>query len=267
MLIYYIVFAIFGLCLGSFANVLIARLPKGQNIAFPASHCPKCKNTLKFYHNIPLISYFALGGKCAFCKSKISLEYPLIEALGAVLGFFAFYLSIKNTLEPVTNAVLISAAFLTLCFVFLLALSAIDFKYNAVPESLLIFAYIFAIIATFSSFEALFSYESPLCISLIFMGAIFIIKSALSAWMNRKKSGEIIESMGEADVIIFGIIGALCGVKLGFYAIMLACVLQFILHFILLKKSKEAPFIPALFMGLLGILAAHNLGILNVLDL
>ncbi len=261
---FYIIFGVFGLCLGSFANVLIARLPKGQNIAFPASHCPKCKNTLKFYHNIPLISYFMLGGKCAFCKSKISFKYPLIEALGAVLGIFAFYLSTKNTLGTLTNAELISAVFLVLCFIFLLALSAIDFKYNAVPESLLIFAYIFAIIATFSSFDALFSYESPLVISLIFMGAIFIIKSALSAWINRKKSTEIIESMGEADVIIFGIIGALCGVKLGFYAIMLACGLQLILHFILRKKSKEAPFIPALFMGLLGILTAQRFGFFYV---
>lgn len=266
MFVYYAIFAIFGLCLGSFANVLIARLPKGQNIAFPASHCPKCKKALKFYHNIPIISYFVLGGKCAFCKSKISIKYPLIEALGAVLSVFAFYLSSKNilNLEQITSTELVNIAFLTLCFVFLLALSAIDFKCSAVPESLLIFAYFFAIMATFSSFEALFSYESPLVISLIFMGGIFIIKSALSAWMNRKKSSEIVESMGEADVIIFGIIGALCGVKLGFYAIMLACVLQLIFHLILSKKSKEAPFIPSLFLGLLGILVAQRVGIFDV---
>lgn len=251
---YYLFLAIFGLCLGSFCNVLVARMPKALSIAYPPSHCPKCKSKLRFYHNIPLISYFALGGKCAFCKSKISLQYPIIEALGALFGIFAFYLSGE----------LVPSLFLTLVFVFLLALSVIDFRFCAVPESLLVITYFCAIIATFKSLDELLSLNSALSISLIFIGAIFIIKSALSAWQNRKKGSEIVESMGEADVIIFGIIGALCGLKAGFYAIMLACCIQLVFHLALRGKRDEAPFIPALFTGLLGILILQKLGFLDV---
>ena len=70
---------VIGLVFGSFLNVLIARIPNDENVAFPASHCPKCKTPLKFYHNIPLFSWIFLGGKCAFCKEKISLQYPVVE--------------------------------------------------------------------------------------------------------------------------------------------------------------------------------------------
>ena len=76
---------IVGVAIGSFLNVVILRVPKGESISFPASHCPKCNNKLKFYHNIPLLSWIFLGGKCAYCKEKISLQYPLIEFLTSII--------------------------------------------------------------------------------------------------------------------------------------------------------------------------------------
>lgn len=80
-----------GLVIGSFLNVVILRTVSGESIVFPASHCPKCGTPLKWYHNIPLLSYFFLGGKCAFCKEVISFQYPLVEFLtGLIFVWFGY---------------------------------------------------------------------------------------------------------------------------------------------------------------------------------
>ena len=68
--IYIVIFAFLGLAVGSFLNVVIYRIPKDENIAFPASHCTSCKKPLKWWHNIPLISYIILGGRCYYCKKR-----------------------------------------------------------------------------------------------------------------------------------------------------------------------------------------------------
>lgn len=79
---------IIGLCFGSFYNVVILRSLSGESLIFPPSKCPKCGNKLKPWHNIPVLSYIFLRGKCAFCKEKISIQYPLVEL--TTMGLFAF---------------------------------------------------------------------------------------------------------------------------------------------------------------------------------
>jgi len=86
----YIFIFIIGLCLGSFYNVVILRSLSGESIVFPASKCPKCGTKLKPQHNIPVLSYILLKGKCAFCHEKISIQYPIVELLTAVLFCLAF---------------------------------------------------------------------------------------------------------------------------------------------------------------------------------
>ena len=76
---------LFGLIFGSFLNVCIYRLPKKQSIVWPGSHCPSCKNSIPFWQNIPVLSYIFLAGKCANCKFRISLIYPLVEILTGIL--------------------------------------------------------------------------------------------------------------------------------------------------------------------------------------
>lgn len=78
-------------CLGSFLNVVILRYPKEQNIVFPASRCPHCHHVLKWFHNIPLLSFIFLKKKCAFCQHKISFRYFWIELLTGLIGGFLFY--------------------------------------------------------------------------------------------------------------------------------------------------------------------------------
>jgi leader peptidase (prepilin peptidase)/N-methyltransferase len=86
----YLAVALFGLVIGSFLNVCIYRLPLDQSIVWPASRCTACGRELGWYENIPVLSYAALGGRCRTCRAPISLMYPVIEALTAVL-FVATY--------------------------------------------------------------------------------------------------------------------------------------------------------------------------------
>lgn len=81
---------VIGLCIGSFLNVVILRALSEESIVFPASKCPNCQTPLKWWHNIPVISYICLGGKCAFCKKKISIQYPIIELLTAIIFTLLF---------------------------------------------------------------------------------------------------------------------------------------------------------------------------------
>ena len=76
---------VLGLLVGSFLNVCIHRLPSDQSVVSPPSHCPECRTPLRWYHNIPVLSWLALGRRCAFCRAPISWRYPLVELLTAVL--------------------------------------------------------------------------------------------------------------------------------------------------------------------------------------
>ena len=82
---------ILGTIFGSFYNVVGYRIPKGESILYPSSHCPKCNHELKAYELIPILSFVFLGGKCKKCKSKISFFYPIFELLTGI-GFSVSYL-------------------------------------------------------------------------------------------------------------------------------------------------------------------------------
>ncbi len=90
----FIAFYVFvvGLCVGSFLNVVILRGLSGESIVFGRSKCPKCSNKLKWYMNIPLLSYLFLRGKCAFCKTPISSQYPIVEFITGLMFLFVFFL-------------------------------------------------------------------------------------------------------------------------------------------------------------------------------
>ncbi len=81
---------VYGLVIGSFLNVVIYRLPRGESLAFPRSHCPNCNTTLKVRDLLPLISYWSCAGKCRYCQKKISPIYPLIESVNAFLYFLVY---------------------------------------------------------------------------------------------------------------------------------------------------------------------------------
>lgn len=86
-----VVSAIVGGFVGSFVNVCIWRIPRGESIVWPPSHCPKCNAPIRWYQNIPIFSWIALRGRCACCRQPISVRYILLELLGGVV-FLLFYL-------------------------------------------------------------------------------------------------------------------------------------------------------------------------------
>jgi leader peptidase (prepilin peptidase) / N-methyltransferase len=84
--------ALFGLMIGSFLNVCIARIPEGESIASPGSRCPRCRTPIRWYDNLPVVSYLLLGGKCRSCKQPISARYPAVELITAIaFAIQAFY--------------------------------------------------------------------------------------------------------------------------------------------------------------------------------
>lgn len=120
---------IFGLCIGSFSNVLIYRLPLGLSISKGNSFCPECKHKLSWTDLFPLFSWIFLGGKCRYCKAKISARYPLVELLNAVLYVLCYVFISKCSL---------SLALLGLCAVCtaLTVSSFIDAKHQIIPDSM-----------------------------------------------------------------------------------------------------------------------------------
>src|SRR5437667_652380 len=108
---------VFGVVIGSFLNVVIRRLPEGNSIIRPRSHCPNCKRLIRSYDNVPILSYFLLGGRCRHCNRKISIRYPLVEALSGIVGLLMydkFGLGIEWVIFFSFSAALIALAFIDL---------------------------------------------------------------------------------------------------------------------------------------------------------
>ncbi|MCF8009133.1 MAG: prepilin peptidase [Halanaerobiales bacterium] len=115
-----------GLIIGSFLNVVIHRLPLKKSIVFPSSHCPNCEAKLKYYDLIPVLSYIFIKGKCRYCAQKISLQYPIVETLTALL-FLLTFLKYGLTSEFIIFILLISI---------LIVVSFIDIKYQIIPNEI-----------------------------------------------------------------------------------------------------------------------------------
>ncbi len=229
MEVYNLILAIiFGILIGSFLNVVILRIPKNENIIFPASHCPTCKTPLKWWHNIPIISYIFLKGKCAFCKEKISIQYPLVELASGIIVGIVYY---KNGFD--IYSLMLMASFLSL-----LVSSVVDLKYKAITYIMNILPVTFAI---FSNEDILENFKNAL---LLAGGAVFI-RDYVSAFINK-------EAMGDGDILVFATMGAILGIKLSLIALFLGAIFAIFpaIYNRIAQKDLELPFIPFLSLGL-----------------
>ena len=228
-IIFYIFFFILGSILGSFSNMLIYRIPRGISIIFPSSFCPKCNSKIKFYDNIPILSYIILRGKCRKCKEKISFRYFIVEIIMAILFLFS-YIKFGISLNLIKS----------ISFIFLgITISFIDIENMLIPDVL---SYPGIIIGFFLSlFSKKFFYY--------IFGGIFGAVLALLFYIT----GKIIkkELMGEGDIFVLSMIGIYNGIMNVIITIFIASFLGSIIGIILKikRKIKYLPFAPFLYFS------------------
>lgn len=239
-----LIFFVFGVCLGSFATVLINRLPLGEDFILSRSRCPKCHKKLSPYELIPIFSWIFLKRECKSCKSKISAIYIASEILIGFLAIFAYFI----------DSNLILALLLVIIFTIFYALSIIDLRLKAVPNGLLMSGYFLAIIYAF------ISDMSNIIDSFTIIGIMVILKSTLILLHNNK--GKNIEPMGDGDSIFISSMVAILGLEWGFIALFIAALIQLVIH--LIKKDRAIAFIPALFIGFIAILSIKNFTNINL---
>ncbi len=212
-----------GLIIGSFLNVLIYRMPIGKSIVKPRSYCPKCKKPIKFYDNIPVISFIILRGKCRGCKAKISLQYPLVEIFTAFTFWisYSFYFSIS----PIYTLFTI----MFLCIMVVLAI--IDFKHMILPDELTIGGGVLFLIYSF--FNPLITYKDAFISA---FGSALVFTLLYFFYLKVRK----IEGLGFGDVKMMILLGAFLGVNKLLIALLLASLSGVIIGFIfIIFKGKD----------------------------
>jgi len=234
-MMWHIVSIIFGAIVGSFLNVCIFRLPKEESIVWPGSHCPHCNTPIKFYDNIPLISYILLKGRCRHCHRPISFQYPLVEgitALGSAILFVKFGPSLTY---------LFYFAFLAS----LIVITVIDLHHQIIPDVIslpgigvgLLASLILPKITLFNSLIGI----------LLGGGSLFLVATVYQ-WLFKR------EGMGGGDVKLLAMIGAFLGWKAVILTILLSSLIGSITGIIIMvlkgKDFKYAiPFGPFLSLG------------------
>ena len=231
----YILIFILGLIVGSFCNVCIYRIPKNESIIYPASHCPKCRTTIKPVDNIPLLSYILLKGRCRNCGSKISIQYPVVELLTGMIYliiYLIYGLSIQSLIYIILSSALIIIAF-------------IDLNEQIVPDVISLPGIGVGLILSF--FVPYLSFINS-ALGVVVGGGIILIIALVGSMIFKK------EAMGGGDVKLAAMIGAFLGWRytiislfLGFFLGALAGI------FLVLSKikSKEdmVPFGPFIALG------------------
>lgn len=232
---YYFVFFIFGICLGSFYNVLGMRIPNNESIINPKSHCTKCGHVLKWYELIPLLSFIIQKGKCRSCKTKLSLFYPFIELATGILFLISYY-SFGFSLELVISLVLVS--------LFMVVIVS-DLSYLIIPDSFIIIPSILILIVKIIQ-DGIINGLIQLgygIICFIFMYLIMLLGNKLF-----KK-----ESLGGADIKLMFLVGLTLDPMLAVMVIFLASIIALPISLFLLIKNNEhvIPFGPFIILGLL----------------
>ena len=182
----------FGAVMGSFANVLIHRLPMGLSIISPGSQCPSCSARIRWFDNIPIVSYFILGGRCRACKTIISPRYPLVEALSGLLFAAVVF---RYGIQPATAAMALFAWAL-------LVITFIDLDHRIIPDVISLPGTILGL-----AFSFVPGFPRPVdSVVGVAAGAGFLF---LVLYAYEKIMGE--EGMGLGDVKLLAMIGAFLG--------------------------------------------------------
>ena len=252
-----------GACIASFLNVVIWRVPRGESIVSPPSHCPKCGASIKWYQNIPILSWLALRGKCANCRAAISPRYIFVETLGGLLFLLSFmFLMDQPDKWHVGNVATLAMWWIWISL--MIVGSFIDFDLQLLPDFVTVGGMILGVVysafysLSFNGFHPDFSNPRmyfPLAWSvggLAFgFGLLWLVR-----WLGSKAFKR--EAMGMGDVFLMGAVGALFGPVAVVVTLILSSVFGSVvgIALILLSKTKlggftAIPFGPYICMGCL----------------
>lgn len=232
---------VIGMAWGSFLNVVIYRLPRKISLVFPRSTCPQCQQQIKFYHNIPILSYLFLGGKCRNCKTRIPFSYFLVEIITPV-SFWLLFTHFGLQAHFFTALVFVSA---------LIILGFIDFYHQILPDAVTLPGFGLALIYAF--FRDDMSFLQALLGAAVGAGVLLLIYGLY--YLVRKKEG-----LGLGDVTMMLLIGAYLGWKSSLLTLILASFLGALIGvFFIFFRKKDMQFAlpfgtflaPAAFVALL----------------
>lgn len=216
-----IIIPLIGAAIGSFLNVCIRRIPAGESLVVPSSHCPRCLHPIKYYDNIPIVSYLLLGGKCRSCRGKISLQYPLVELLTAVMAlllFWKFGLTLKFLFS-----------FIFACT--LTVITFVDFDHQIIPDVVTLPGIpLFFLMAVFAMGVP------PLDAALgILIGGGILYAIAFGYELITKREG-----MGGGDIKLLAMLGAFFGWKSLFFILLASSLLGAVVGIaVILIKGKD----------------------------
>ncbi len=216
-----VLFTLVGAAVGSFLNVCISRIPEGISIVSPSSRCPQCGHPIRFYDNLPVISYLLLLGKCRDCRGRISLRYPLVELITAA---FAWLLFQKYGLAPAYPA-----AFIFVCT--LIVITFIDLDQQIIPHVLTLSGIpVFAFLAVL--FMGLTAVDTFLGI-MIGAGTLYFVAVYYEALTGR-------EGMGGGDVNLLAMLGAFFGWKALLFILLVSSLIGAVMGVaVILFKGKD----------------------------
>ena len=213
-LIPYIIIFIFGITIGSFLNVCIYRIPLGESIVTAPSHCMTCGRKLKWYDMVPVFSWLVLGGKCRNCKSKISVQYPIIEGVNGILYVM---ICAVNGMEwsSVIYCFMASA---------LLVLSIIDWRTYEIPFGINVFLFVLGIAMTILDRGNLVEHLiGMICVSVL-LGILYLLTGG--------------RAIGGGDIKLMFACGLILGWKLILLAFFLGCIIGSVVHIIRMSVKK-----------------------------
>jgi leader peptidase (prepilin peptidase)/N-methyltransferase len=226
---------ILGLCVGSFLNVIIARIPEGRSIVRPGSACPRCGNSIAWHDNLPVLSYVLLGGRCRRCRESISWRYPAVEIICGGLFVLAY-----RRFEP--GLTLLSALVL---LAVLVAITAIDLDHQIIPDVLSLPGIALGVV--FSLAPGGIGWASSL-LGVLVGGGVFVAIIIASTLVIGQAG------MGIGDVKLGAMLGAFLGWKLALLSILLSVLMGGPLAATLLATGRKGgkdpiPFGPFLTLG------------------
>ena len=211
---------LFGSLWGSFANVVIVRLPEGESVVSPRSHCPGCKNMIPWYLNIPIFSWILLRGRCAECKIKISARYPIVEFLMGV-SFAALFHRYGWTISTI-EYFLFSFGVITASF--------IDLDHMILPDRFTLSGIVIGLLGAWINPDR--DFIDAMLGALI--GGGFLLAIAYFYFLIRR-----IEGMGGGDIKLLGWIGAVCGLHSLLFVVLASSVIGLLFGLIYMVKSKD----------------------------